>query len=122
MTRTETIHTLSVLALAALLLHFIFGAEWLAWLAAGLLLSGASDNAVGRRIASAWLGFAGRLGRFNTRLLLFLVYWLVLTPVALAYRMFGGGDSAHFRKDPGGSLFSDIEGDPCSKESFEKPW
>lgn len=122
MTRTETISTLSVLALAALLLRFIFGADWLTWIAAVLLLAGITDNPVGRRIASAWLGFAVRLGHFNTRVLLFLLYWLVLTPVALVYRLFGGADSAHFRTDPGGSLFSDIEGDPCSRENFEKPW
>jgi hypothetical protein len=62
------------------------------------------------------------LGRFNTRLLLGLIFYLLLTPVALLYRLFNRRAVDHFRKDTGGSLFSDIEGDPCSKESFEKPW
>lgn len=122
MNRLETLKTLNILSLAALVFHFVFGASWLLWLAALLLLAGASDNPVGRGLAAGWLKFAGWLGHFNTRVLLFLIYWLVLTPVALIYRLVSGRASAHFRRDPGGSLFSDMEGDPCARENFEKPW
>jgi polyferredoxin len=122
MDRLETIKTLNILALAALVFSFIFGAAWLTWLAALLLLAAASDNAAGRAIASGWLKFAVRLGHFNTRVLLFLIYWLVLTPVAIVYRLFNRAAADHFRKDPGGSLFADIPAGACSKESFEKPW
>lgn len=122
MDRLETLKTLNILALAALVFSFIFGAAWLTWLAALLLLAAASDNAAGRAIASGWLKFAVWIGHFNTRLLLFLIYWLVLTPVALVYRQFNRSAADHFRRDPGGSLFADIPADACSKESFEKPW
>lgn len=122
MNRLETLKTLNILALAALAVHFVFGGAWPLWLAALLLLAGASDNPAGRGVASGWLKFSAWIGHFNTRILLFLIYWLVLTPVALVYRLFNGRAADHFRRDPGGSLFSDIEGDPCARDSFEKPW
>ncbi len=122
MDRLETLKTLNILALAALVFSFIFGAAWLAWLAALLLLAAASDNPAGRGIAAGWLKFAAWIGHFNTRVLLFLIYWLVLTPVALVYRLFNRKAVDHFRRDPGGSLFADIPAGACSKESFEKPW
>jgi hypothetical protein len=122
MARLETVKTLNILALAALALHFISGAAWLPWLAALLLLAAATDNFIGRGVAAGWLKFAEALGQFNTRLLLGLVFYLVLTPVALLYRLFNRAAADHFRKDPGCSLFRGIEGDPCSKAGFEKPW
>ena len=122
MNRPETLKTLNILALAALVLAFVLRTAWPAYLAAALLLAGASDNPVGRGIAAGWLKFAEVLGRVNTKLLLGAIFYLLLTPVALIYRLFNRRAVDHFRKDPGGSLFSDIEGDPCAKESFEKPW
>ncbi|MHB0996381.1 MAG: SxtJ family membrane protein [Elusimicrobiales bacterium] len=122
MDRLETLKTLNILALAALVFHFVFGAPWLLILAALLLAMGAWDNPAGRAIASGWLKFAAVLGHFNTKVILGLIFYLVLTPVALLYRLFNRAAADHFRKDPGGSLFTDIPGDACSKESFEKPW
>ncbi len=122
MKEQETLKTLSVLALAALVFHLLTGKAWLAWLAALLLAAGMFKNPVGPAIARGWMKFADILGRFNTRVVLWLVFYLVLTPVAALYRLFNKAAVGHFRTDPGGSLFVPVEGDPCSKESFENPW
>jgi len=122
MNRLETLKTLNILALAALVLCFVFRKPWPAYFAALFLLAGATDNFVGRAIAAGWMKFADKLGHFNTRLLLGLIFYFALTPLALVYRFFNRAASDHFRKDPGSSLFEDIEGDPCARESFEKPW
>ncbi len=122
MDRIKTVNTLNILSLTALGLAFLLRSSWPAWLAALLLAVGLWDNPAGRAIASGWMKFSETLGRFNTRLLLGLIFYLVLTPLAALYRLSGGKTASHFRKDSGASLFSDVEGDPCAKESFEKPW
>jgi hypothetical protein len=118
----ETAKTVSVLALAALAAHLLFGQRWLAWLAALLLALSLTDSRPARALAAAWLAFGEKLGRFNSFVILGAVFYLVLVPVAFLYRLFGGRSFSDFTADPGGSLFKDVPPSEYSRESFEKPW
>lgn len=122
MKKQETLKTLCVLALAALAFHLLTGKAWLAWGAGALLALGIWDNPAGRALAEGWMKFAEALGRVNTKVILWLIFFLVLTPVAALYRLFNGRAADHFLKDPGRSLFDDVDDDPFLKESFERPW
>ncbi len=122
MKNDETVKTLSVLALAALVFYFITRAAWLPPLAAALLALGTFDNPAGRAVARGWLKFGHLLGSVNSKVLLFLIYYLVLTPTAFVYRLFNPSAADHFRRCPEGSLFQDIPPEAYSRESFEKPW
>lgn len=54
-----------------------------------------------RPIVPLWLGVAHALGAVSSRLLLATVYWLVVTPIALARRALGK-DSLRLRAFKGG--------------------
>ncbi|PIU19504.1 MAG: hypothetical protein COT18_07170 [Elusimicrobia bacterium CG08_land_8_20_14_0_20_59_10] len=122
MNRTETLKTLNVLAAAALAAYFLAGRQWLLYTAFALLLLNLADNPAARLLCAGWLKLARVLGAVNSRLLLWLIFFFILTPVAFVYRLFNRRAAAHFTSDPGGSLFSDIPPDATSKESFEKTW
>ena len=72
-------------------------------------------------VAAAWLKFAEVLGRINSFILLSVVFYVFLTPVALLYRAVAGrGRSGFFYKDSA-SMFKDAVQDQ-SPSSFEKTW
>ncbi|HBA61878.1 MAG TPA: hypothetical protein DCZ92_13910 [Elusimicrobia bacterium] len=122
MNRTETLKTLNVLAAAALAVYFLAERQWLLYTAFALLLLNLADNPPARWLAAGWMKFAEILGAVNSRIILWLIFFFILTPVAFFYRLFNKQAAAHFTADPGGSLFEDIPADACSKESFEKTW
>jgi hypothetical protein len=122
MGREETQKTLTALALAALLLFLLTRAAWLPHLAAALLALELTENRLGAAVARGWQAFGRFLGAVNNKVLLFLIYYLVLTPTALLYRLFNPAAAGHFRRCPEGSMFHDIQADAASKESFEKTW
>ena len=61
-----------------------------------------------RAIWEGWKRLAHRIGVFNTKLLLFLVYYLILGPVSLVMRWFQPDPLAK-RIQPG-SLYTSIDG------------
>lgn len=87
LSREKTLETLGVLALVSLAAGLFFRLELLTYLAGGLLLIGSFLKQPAAIIASAWLKFGHLLGTINTRILLALAFYLVLTPIAVVYRI-----------------------------------
>ena len=54
-----------------------------------LLLTGLFVPALARRFHVAWMKLAGILGYINSRVLLFLLFYLAITPYGLISRLFG---------------------------------
>jgi hypothetical protein len=105
LTRETILETLGVLALACLVAGHLLRDRPLAgrgFLAAATLLLaiGLFVKPVARRIAQAWLGFAGALGAVNSRILLGAIFYLFLTPISLLARLVRG-DFLHLAKRSG---------------------
>jgi hypothetical protein len=80
-----------ICAAAAAYLTYRGSGAW-PWLAGGgafFLLAGLFAEPVLRPVHAVWMKFAHALGWVNTRLLLGLFFYLVLTPVGLVLRMLG---------------------------------
>lgn len=78
------------LALAALSAYKGSGAwPWLIGTAAFFLFTGFLVPFILRPIYIGWMKFAFVLGWFNTRLILGIFFYLILTPVGLIMRLFG---------------------------------
>ena len=86
--REKTLETLGILALASLAAGLSFRLAPLQYGAAVLLLVGIFLKRPAALIASAWLKFGHLLGTINARILLTLAFYLVLTPLAVIYRLF----------------------------------
>ena len=107
----------------AALLALYLATRWrpLPWLAAALALAALLSARLAAAAAGLWLAFAGRLGGFNARLLLGLVYFLALTPVALLRRLFEKDPLGRDRDPAAGSYFR-AAGRTYSAADLEKTW
>jgi len=88
--RLKDIKTLALLAAVSLAFYPVFRKPALLLLALGLLVTGLLFEKAAARLASAWLGFSAVLGEINTKIVLGAVYLLLLTPLALIFRLFNG--------------------------------
>jgi hypothetical protein len=103
----KALETLAVLALACLAAGLFFDVQALLVAALILLFAGLFLKRLSMRIAEIWLRFAGLIGAVNSRIILTLIFYMVLTPLALVYRLFHG-DFMKIRRldDPGRSYWS----------------
>lgn len=85
--REKDLETIAVLAAASLVFYYVFKKNGFILAAFALLITGLFFKAAASKISVLWLKFAELLGTFNTRLILGLVYFVVLTPIAVAFRM-----------------------------------
>jgi len=93
----------------------------LLWIAVALLGGSTFENRVILLIARGWMRFATFIGNINSKILLSVIFYLIMTPLAIAYRLTHKRSVDHFTHDTKKSYFDDIQ-PVCGKETFEKVW
>lgn len=121
MRKLETIKTITILTMAVLIAYLIFGAKWLLWTAILLSMGSAFQSRVTTAIAKYWMQFAAFLGNVNSKIILTTVFFVILTPIALLYRLFNREKVDHFLKNRRSSYFDDVR-KSYGREDFEKLW
>lgn len=101
-------HIETLLVIATGMCIFFLLTEKMAFLYVGLSISvlGLSIPLAGKYIHLGWMGIAKVLGFVNSHIILGVVFFLVLTPLALLRRL-GRKDPLQLHKKPSGSYFSD---------------
>ncbi len=113
--------TLAVLAAAALVCFLIFRKPAFAGLALALLVLPLIPGKAASRLAALWLGFSEILGAVNTKVLLGAVYFLLLTPLALVFRLLHrGGFNA--KSDPAAVSYFEEKKHVFAAADLEEPW
>lgn len=114
----STPKTQLVIVTGLLVIAAIFDSEIPAYIAliAGLV---SFIPPIGNRMVWGWYKLAEGLGWFNSRVLLSLVYYLIVTPIALLFRLFG--NDPLLLKDKKGSMYNFRE-HTYTKEDIENPW
>lgn len=115
---SSTPKTQLVIVTGMLVLAWIFGSIYFVY-AAGIIGLSSFISPIGNRIVWAWYKLAEGLGWFNSRVLLTLIYYLIVTPIALLFRLFG--NDPLLLKDIKGSMFNFRE-HSYTKEDLENPW
>ena len=118
--RIEVLETILVLALAALVFHFVWEAKWLIWLAAGLLVLTLKQNPLANLIARLWLKLSEHIGNFMSKVILSIVFFLLLTPIAALYRLFNREMTKSFFDRTSSSTFRNAR--VPGREEFKNPW
>jgi hypothetical protein len=118
--RYQSLETVATIALVLLCLGLFSHSRYFLCAAALLLAVGLFLPSLAGRLAQAWLALSRVLAAFNTRLLLTLVFYLVLTPIAVVRRLLKM-DSLDLRRDAGRkTLWSDESDRPgCD---FRRMW
>lgn len=86
----KTQETMSVLAFVSLAAGLWFQLPVLFYAALFFLFLGIFVQKAAVWLAWGWLQLAHVLGTINTKIILTLIFYLILTPIALCYRLFHG--------------------------------
>jgi len=121
MTNAESSKTLSVIALALMVSYYLFKIEVLLHIVFALVFLIVFPNRVSKTMATAWLKFSEVLGRVNSKIILTMIYFVVLVPVAFCYRRFNRNLVDYFAGRNLDSFYVDSNR-IYSRESFEKTW
>lgn len=119
--RIRELETLAVLALFFLALGLFTRQHYLLYSAVTLLVIALFIKPLAAIITKLWLGFSLLLGRLNSTIILTLVFYLLLTPLAFVYRRFNRDPLKLLRQKQTGSLFS-IREHTFVKEDLDKMW
>ncbi len=111
--------TILVIVLGLLVLSFIFKAEILVKIATGIGILALVFPVIGQWIEFIWMKIAEVLGWINTRVLLGVVFFIVLFPISILYRL-TSKDLLRLKKPQGSVFFS--RDHIYSKEDFENIW
>jgi hypothetical protein len=116
--KIDTYKTIQVLALACLVVWFISKKQGWAYAAVILLILPLVFYRAAHLIARIWLKFSHILGAINSRIILSAIFFVVLTPLALIYKLMG---NKIYSKPKGESYFTDRD-HKYSARDLEKSW
>jgi hypothetical protein len=83
--RYKVLETISILSLACMILGYLF-TNRLFYLACTLLFIGLFAKKLSAKIAHGWLKFATVIGTINSTIILYIIFFFFLTPLAFLYR------------------------------------
>ena len=111
--------TLITMVLGFLLFYILFSIPWLLWIATGIAAIAVVSPYLGGLISNGWLWLGLALGKITGPLILGLVFFIILFPVALLFRLMGKDNL--MIKNKYTTTFIPINKEH-SKEDFEKVW
>ncbi|MFK7810026.1 MAG: SxtJ family membrane protein [Saprospiraceae bacterium] len=115
----EAYKSIFVIVAGFLLLYFVFRKEALLYVAAVIGIAGVASPVLRDLILKVWFQLAEVLGWINSRILLSLIFFLVLTPIALLHRIFSSNPLQ--LKNDSDSTFVD-KNHRFNKEDLENLW
>lgn len=116
----DPIKTVLTITLGFLLLYYITKLDYFIYISFLIGISGLLSSFLARQITWLWSRFSWMLSFIVPNILLSIVFYLILFPLALLSKIFGASDPL-FLKKPKHSLFKERKKEFTS-DSFTKPW
>ena len=117
----QELETLTVLAAFLLLLNLFLHRQLFVSAALALLIIGLFIRPAARIISRVWLRLAELIGTFNSRVILALVFFLFLTPLAYLFRLFSKNPLQLKNSRDTESLYQE-RNHLYNRADFEKMW
>lgn len=92
---------------------------WLIYLPVGIGVVALVSDTAANGLVKAWLKLAGVMGKINSRIILSLIFFLFLTPIAFLYRL--SGKTKSYYRQRGESTFN-VLNKPYTKSDLENMW
>ncbi len=122
MTKRQQYINLFACAVFISLILFLTKVDLLWYIVPGaILLAGLLSTVVRKGVLWLWLKFSHLLGTVNSTIILFLIYFLIITPYAVLFRKKVAGNYILRKPLRGASLFKE-RNHLVAKEDFEKSW
>jgi len=119
--RARELEAVILLALVCLVVGFITHRQAFFFGALALLATALFIPPLARAIARAWLHAATMIGTVNNAVILMLVFYLLLAPIALLYRRFTRNPLTLEREDLAPSFYRE-RNHAYTKADLEKMW
>lgn len=119
--RSKDLETIIVLSSGSLAFYFIFKKNVFVFLSFGLLLVSLVSSRSASVISDLWLKFSYRIGKVNNTVLLFISFYVFVTPVAFLYRLFVR-DPLFLKKNKDTKTYFHTRNHSFKKEEFDKTW
>lgn len=116
----KPIETMAVLCFACLVLFLLFKHSYWLYAGIGFIGIGIFIKPLSSFIHRGWMRFAHILGKVNGWILLGLVFFVVLTPIAIIYRFFNK-DPLQLKNNSSGTYFTE-RNHTFTANDFEKIW
>ncbi len=112
--------TALVITLGFLVIYLISKQPWALYTSLGVGVAASMSSYLAAKIEWLWMKLAWVLSLIMPNVLLSLVFYLILTPIAWLSRLFGASDPLQLKNNTD-SLFKNVE-KPFEKKQFEQPW
>lgn len=101
----NTAQTILAIVVGLVAFSLFFQWELLAQIALGIGLLALLSDAFAKLVAKVWLKLAEILGRVNGYILLTLIFFLFLTPIALLMRLIQKADNLKLKRQANNSIY-----------------
>ena len=101
----NTAQTILAIVVGLVAFSLFFQLELLAQIALGIGLLALLSDAFAQLVAKVWLKLAEILGRVNGYILLTLIFFLFLTPIALLMRLIQKADNLKLKREANNSIY-----------------
>jgi hypothetical protein len=115
-----TAKTMLAIVVGTLLVYFVFKKIWIIKIAVVIGLIGLLWDGLSKKIEFVWMKLTWLLSLVVPNILLSVIFFLFLTPIAFLSKIFGEKNQLNL-KNSSKSLFKETNKD-FTKESFERPW
>ncbi len=112
--------TVLTIVVGFLIIYAITNANWALWIAIAIGVLGLLSSFIALKIQELWMGLGKLLSHIVPPVLLSVIFFLILFPIALLSRLFGEKDPLQLNRT-NKSLFKTVDR-PFTKSSFEKTW
>lgn len=112
----------AVVALAVLLLGIYLQLTWIQLTSAALLAGALFSDTFAYYFSLVWMNFAVFIGTINSKILLTLLFYGFLTPIAFLYRLVKGSPFQQFDPDSEAKSYFVNREKTFTREDFENPW
>ena len=117
----KILETMGILAAASIFFGLVFKASVLFFVALALLITGLFVKPLAKQITRGWLKLAEVVGGINSRIILTVVFYLFLTPIALVFRMFHGDFMGLMRQEKAATYFT-VRKHRYEPRDLANPW
>ena len=119
MNREKAFETIIVLALVSIIASLWFHITWFSYVSVGLLAISFISKRLTFLICKGWLSFAHYLGVVMNYLLMFIIFYLFVTPLSFFQRLAGKNQIQRKGKE---SSYFNIRNHLYTKKDIENPW
>lgn len=112
----------SVVVVAILLVGVIFNFQWIIYSGITLLGLALLSSTVNEYFAWLWMAFARAIGTINSKILLTIIFYGILTPIALFSRIIRGTPIKTIGENREDETYFETRNKTFNPQDFEDPW